>query len=508
MCGIIGFSSKSNFDKKNIKLLFTYNTLERGQDSIGMYSPLNGLYKKAGKPVELIPKMDIKEDNYFIGHVRSSTVGAKTDKNAHPFQFEELIGVMNGTTTNHWPLVRKYKLNSSDYDVDSEAIFAIIQKNQSFTVLGELSGGCAVIIADTRKPNVMFVYRNSERPLFYGFISNSENAGDKSMYISSIKESLEIIDCEEIEEFAVNTIHIIIEGKIMEKHILKQEVYNPIVPLDLSGRVPITYTTKLNNSSYLNRWVLFDSPLRKNDPIENLIDQNWYFCNGYDGSSEYDIVVKDGKSKLITINKTCFTLMASFPHKGDPMMITCDLKQGKKGKIIFTKGQIVELVEYTKDCVEVIVPNKSKNDTWEIKFNFIRPLNLREKQLWTIEQNKKLIEQYSRKSEKPNEDIKEHVASSNIMTPNLSPIKKSILPDPNTSVDWPEEDLFLQDDSEWVIMTYRDLKRIRTQLLYGFMSLREMISKNIHYPKAKSDLLSGIVEMEDYIETKIDEYTK
>ena len=76
MCGILGWSGKTNFNKDKIKLLYTYNSLKRGEDALGMYSPLNGVFKKSGNPISIIPKMEIKEDNYFIGHVRAATVGA------------------------------------------------------------------------------------------------------------------------------------------------------------------------------------------------------------------------------------------------------------------------------------------------------------------------------------------------------------------------------------------------------------------------------------------------
>jgi len=42
MCGQLGYSGTKPFDIEKIKLLTLWNSLERGEDATGFYSPLNG----------------------------------------------------------------------------------------------------------------------------------------------------------------------------------------------------------------------------------------------------------------------------------------------------------------------------------------------------------------------------------------------------------------------------------------------------------------------------------
>ncbi len=92
-CGLIGFSGKTNFKKKWIDLIIAWNSMKRGEDSTGLYSPLNGLKKSLDKGEHFIlyGKNKYLTDKMFIGHVRHSTVGAKTIENAHPFERDNYI---------------------------------------------------------------------------------------------------------------------------------------------------------------------------------------------------------------------------------------------------------------------------------------------------------------------------------------------------------------------------------------------------------------------------------
>lgn len=386
MCGIVSYSGKKEFNIDKIKLLLTYNSLERGEDSLGFYSPLNGLYKKAGKPVDLMPKMPLVKDNYFIGHVRAGTVGAKTDKNAHPFQFQELIGVMNGTIYNHTALAVKYGINPSAYDVDSEILFAIIQKEQSFNVLGEMNGGGAVVVGDTKNPNIMYVYKNVGRTLFRGKL-------DDGMYISSIKESLEIIGCEDVKEFKDNNVYTIIDGVVTNNHPIKIDVYNDKLYTDISGRSKISIND-INNSNYINRWMLFDSPsyggrnLDEAALVKNFEVDKWYYCYNYHRGNELQVFVRDDKNKSILLEKRAFTYLASFPMTGDPMMLLTNLYypgNKKKAKLLAAKGTIVKLSYYdSKNKVEFST-TEDPDVYWTTDSKCIRPLNWQEK--WKVDNN-------------------------------------------------------------------------------------------------------------------------
>lgn len=510
MCGLAAFSGEENFNIDKIKLLLTYNSLERGQDSIGTYSPLNGLYKKAGKPVDLIPKIELKEDNYFIGHVRSSTVGAKTDKNAHPFQFQELIGIMNGTTTNHWSLLTKYGLKPVDYDVDSEAIFAIIQKNQSFNVLGELIGSCAIICADTRNPNILYVYRNNDRPLFRGFIGNN-------MYISSIKESLEIIGCNKIDDFIINTLYTIVKGNITKTSSIDIKPYysNYSIKLDISGKEKPSYS-QIHNEHFVGRFMKFDSPnFQPTSLIEGFEDDKWYFCHSYNKTNQHEVIVKDKNNKSITISHRAFNCLISFPVIGEPIMILKDVLYGKRNKVVLKEGQLVKLVCYNKNSIEVREFGEDIKTTWVIGLKYARGLDYKETRDWKNEQESKekskVLEITSEIDKDYNSYIEEIYPQSDIITNNNSQYIPWTEGDnqlkllPNTEETYENEILDFNEDDD-IFMSCKEFKTIMKDIELEIDKLYDTVSGQVLYPLIKHNFTTSLNKIKDYIKHTKNKY--
>lgn len=106
--------------------------------------------------------MDRITDNFFCIHTRDASKGALTDENAHPFEFENIVGMHNGTLRTH-----KYH---DDVKTDSELLFKDINDNGLLPVLKELNPGdaYALVILNKKDHTISFV-RNEERPLFYCF---------------------------------------------------------------------------------------------------------------------------------------------------------------------------------------------------------------------------------------------------------------------------------------------------------------------------------------------------
>lgn len=268
MCGQIGFSSTEVCDITKIKTLLLWNSLERGKDSTGIYSPLNGLKRtlKQGSEAIIDPEFEIIPDKMLMGHVRASTVGYKAIHNTHPFNRGHYYLQHNGTLKNHYALLRKYKLEWNDYSVDSDIITGCIYKSNSFFPLKEIDGAAAIIIHDDRVENTLYVYRNNERPLFRGMIN-------QSMYISSIKESLILIECTDIKEFKEDIFYTIKEGKIIDTKKCKSTPY----------KEPVTNNVISNNLKYaLNGWVRSTSNYTYNDHLSKdkqfiLTKNKWYY---------------------------------------------------------------------------------------------------------------------------------------------------------------------------------------------------------------------------------------
>lgn len=209
MCGITGFigtgKTPASFNVDKMNLLMFWNN-ERGGDATGIFTPTHGVVKTTKEAPEFLKdgKLLLNQDNIFIGHLRSGTSGDKTNvNNAHPFEFNSLVGVHNGTLRNIWNILKKEGIDKEKekIGVDSEALYRIINEKGP-NIISEIDGAMALVWYD-RITNDIKVYRNKERPLYYGYDDNGD------IYLSSIKEALNVIGCCWIEEFDVETLYTI-----------------------------------------------------------------------------------------------------------------------------------------------------------------------------------------------------------------------------------------------------------------------------------------------------------
>lgn len=214
MCGIVGFVGTNNaqFDLNTIKILMYVNSKERGTDACGVFTPELGILKSTGEAYDFLYKNEDKivPSSIFIGHVRAKTKGANSDENAHPFQYENIVGAHNGTLTNNDDLIKQVGGNPLDFKVDSQAIFYRLGKDKKATVLSDLKGPAAVLFQDTTDPDVLYAFRNDERPLVFG-------KRPEGLYISSISDPLEWTNCTEIEHALPGYIYRIRDGKLEKK---------------------------------------------------------------------------------------------------------------------------------------------------------------------------------------------------------------------------------------------------------------------------------------------------
>lgn len=120
-------------------------------------------------------------DNFILGHVRASTVGNSTLDNTHPFEFDNLIGMHNGTLTNKEFLEPAHKLGKTDSEMmfskmDEEGVEPVLKRINS---VGNEASAYAVMVYDRKTGNIK-IARNSKRPLHYAF-----NTKRGVMYIAS-----------------------------------------------------------------------------------------------------------------------------------------------------------------------------------------------------------------------------------------------------------------------------------------------------------------------------------
>lgn len=211
MCGLVGMAGDiAKADKDAFRMLLHLDII-RGPHSTGVASvKMNGdwdLAKKKGNAWDLF---DSKEFNTLItgvsyaliGHNRYATKGKVNNINAHPFEFEDVVGAHNGTIRGQHRLP-----DHTRFEVDSENIFYSIQRDGLEETLSKLDGAYALTYWDKRTEEMVLV-RNNERSLFYCF-----SACRNTIYWASEKWMLSValsragIKYEEILEVAEGFIY-------------------------------------------------------------------------------------------------------------------------------------------------------------------------------------------------------------------------------------------------------------------------------------------------------------
>lgn len=225
MCGILGFSSEKGFtsDVVAIKSLFLYNNAERGGDGTGIWSPETGLIKSKQSFTELAkshPEAFNTASEVVIGHVRKRSFGTIDDESAQPFlekistegvckkcgKEHWLAGVHNGHISNHLALKQSYcKGMVQVSQTDSHGFYQALSAANCLDPLSEYEGGAALLFADDT--NVLYAFRDESKSLYRGKRWDG-------MYISSIKESLDLIQCEDVIEFLSDRLYVISQGKV------------------------------------------------------------------------------------------------------------------------------------------------------------------------------------------------------------------------------------------------------------------------------------------------------
>lgn len=171
MCGIVGiagFTCAATQDKM-FKDLLHLDTI-RGPDSTGILCVATNdktqVLKNIGTPWDVLEtsagdKLFKTAAKLWLGHNRWATRGRVNRLNAHPFEFDNIIGVHNGTLTRQ-NLLPDYEY----YEVDSENIFASMNEYGVKETISNLDGAYTLVWYNKKEKTINFI-RNALRPLFY-----------------------------------------------------------------------------------------------------------------------------------------------------------------------------------------------------------------------------------------------------------------------------------------------------------------------------------------------------
>lgn len=176
MCGLVGMAgSISAKEEKMFRDMLICNAI-RGLDSAGV--AFVGVQPSATAVTEkvtgssqnlwewgmsdLMTQRGIakQRQKVMIGHNRAATYGLVNDENAHPFNFDHITGVHNGSLT-HWTDLEGY----ADFDVDSMAIFKTIADKGIDHCWKNFYGAAALVWWDESDDSLNLIH-NSQRPLF------------------------------------------------------------------------------------------------------------------------------------------------------------------------------------------------------------------------------------------------------------------------------------------------------------------------------------------------------
>lgn len=184
MCGHVGLCGQLEFkDEAVIKRMLILDYF-RGPDSTGLASVrMNGdvkLAKIASHPIDFFDTGSFKStlqglgSKVLLGHNRAATRGKVNAVNAHPYEYDHIVGAHNGTLDiKSWKVLED--IIGYETDTDSQAIFASIAKvgiDETISNIEEgktsQEGAWALVWYDSKEDSMNFL-RNKHRPFWLAY---------------------------------------------------------------------------------------------------------------------------------------------------------------------------------------------------------------------------------------------------------------------------------------------------------------------------------------------------
>lgn len=176
MCGIFGVLASRTCTKGHESFLYdAFQTGQvRGTHGTGLFTvsgdgyvrnaalAVNGTdFLNDGRAAEVLRSIDLAR--VVVGHNRYTTSGTNNDSHCHPFRFEHLIGVHNGSFPDY---VLRHIDPADSHTVDSGRVYAALNEaDDPIEVLSQIYAGAYCLVWYDGRKRSLFMARNNQRGL-------------------------------------------------------------------------------------------------------------------------------------------------------------------------------------------------------------------------------------------------------------------------------------------------------------------------------------------------------